>query len=248
MHHSRRPYALKCSQLWSRRTTSGPRDLNTPRSYAATGNGPEQDQNLSLDTMSTTQPLTTSTGAGLTTAPAPSAPPMASSALPRPYSGPPAGITKKQKLADARRLLEANGETTLKISGLKSQMRARLSATLQMPRAAEDSQYTTTHIEAMPAALMRPWLLAMGWTRAEASPDSQPVFETNSNKVLGKLYALSKTGVSIVASKLHCPKSAPKATTMIAAVAPARATMYTRPDESEWVSIVTNVATLSEVR
>lgn len=156
-------------------------------------------------------------------------------------------ITKKQKLADARRLLEAHGETTLSIAGLKAQMRVRLSATLQMPKKAEDSQYTTTHIEAMPSQLMRPWLLSMGWKRVDGTSDKQPVFETLNNKVLGKLYSLDKAGVSIAASKLHSPRSSPKAATMIAAVAPARVTLYARPDESEWASIVTNVATLNEV-
>ena len=56
-------------------------------------------------------------------------------------------------------------------------------------------------------ALTRHWLLAMGWTRDTSSPDSQPVLETNSNKIMGKLYSLNKTNVSIWASKLHCPKS-----------------------------------------
>ena len=144
-------------------------------------------------------------------------------------------------------MLEAHGETTLSIAGLKSQMRMKLSATLQMPKQAEDTQYTTTHLEGMPMALTRHWLLAMGWTRDTSSPDGQPVLETNSNKIMGKLYSLSKTNVSIGASKLHCPKSSPKATTLMAAVAPARATLYRRADESEYVSIVTNIATINEV-
>mgnify|MGYP006936384271 CR=1 FL=1 len=157
-------------------------------------------------------------------------------------------LTRQEKLQEARRLLLASGEITLNIEGLKAQMRAKLAAQLQMPKQAEDTQYMTTNIEAMPQALMLNWLLAMGWTRMDGSPDHQPALETNSNKILGQLYSLSKTGVSINASKLHTPRSSPAATTMMTAIAPATVTMYKRPDKSEWVSIVTNLATLNEVR
>ena len=78
------------------------------------------------------------------------------------------------------------------------------------------------------------------------APAPALVFTTFNNKVLGQLYALNKTNQSIQASKLHTPKSSPKASTMIVAVAPATVTLYRRGDESGWASIVTNVATVNE--
>jgi hypothetical protein len=74
------------------------------------------------------------------------------------------------------------------------------------------------------------------------------IFVTMSNKVLGKLYDLSKKGSSIAASKLHCPRSSPLASTLMAAVVPARIILSKRDDESEYGSVVTNISTINEVR
>ena len=159
----------------------------------------------------------------------------------------PRALALRERLQEARRLLEAHGETTMSIAGIKAQMRWRLSATLQMPKGSEDSQYTTTHLELFPARLMRPWLLSMGWVESEESTNTTMIFETNSNKVLGQLYNLKTKGVSIAASKIHVPRSSRQATSLMAAVAPGRITLFKRPDESEYGSVVTNVATLNEV-
>ena len=155
-------------------------------------------------------PLLTSLQATVSTvAPGP-APTTEANGTPQPPSlGPSRALALSQKLQEARRLLLAHGEITLNIEGLKSQMRTKLLATLQMPKQAEDTQYTTTHVEAMPRELMLNWLLASGWTRVEGCLDHQPALETNSNKILGLLYSLNKTGVSINASKLHSPLSSP---------------------------------------
>ena len=206
----------------------------------------EVEESPALSTAKAMVGATTSSGAAAQAAPPPAPQLPSTSTQPRCSLVPPRAFALAQKLKDARRLLEAHGETTLSIAGLKSQMRGKLSATLQMPKKAEDSQYTTTHVEGMPGALMRSWLLSMGWVHAQESRPSALVFTTFNNKVLGQLYALNKTNQSIQASKLHTPKSSPKASTMIVAVAPATVTLYRRGDESEWASIVTNVATMNE--
>ena len=181
-------------------------------------------------------------------APPPAPLPKPTSIPPRPSSGPPKALALAQRLQEARRLLEAHGETTLSIAGIKAQMRRRLSATLQMPKESESSQYTTTHLELFPARLMRPWLLSMGWVEPKESTQRVMIFETNSNKVLAQLYQLDVKGVSIQASKLHRPKSSKQAASMMAAVAPGRITLYLRDDKSEYGSVVTNIATINEVR
>ena len=159
----------------------------------------------------------------------------------------PRALALRERLQEARRLLEAHGETTMSVAGIKAQMRRRLSATLQMPKGSEDSQYTTTHLELFPARLMRPWLLSMGWVEPKESTERVMIFETNSNKVLAQLYQLDIKGVSIQASKLHRPKSSKLAASMMAAVAPGRITLYLRDDKSEYGTVVTNIATLNEV-
>ena len=173
-----------------------------------------------LDAEEAVHPRSNGQATASTVAPAPARPTEASGTLQPASLGASRAVVRQEKLQQARRLLLANGEITMNIEGLKAQMRAKLSAQLQMPKQAEDTQYTTTTIEAMPAALMLPWLTAMGWTRVKCSPESQPALETNSNKILGQLYSLNKLGVSINASKLHCPRSSPAATTMMAAIAP----------------------------
>ena len=193
------------------------------------------------------RPLAASSGSILSSAPAPPPRPMPTSTQPRPSSTTPRALALRERLQEARRLLEAHGETTMSVAGIKAQMRRRLSATLQMPKGSEDSQYTTTHLELFPARLMRPWLLSMGWVESEESTNTTMIFETNSNKVLGQLYNLKTKGVSIAASKIHVPRSSRQATSLMAAVAPGRITLFKRPDESAYGSVVTNVATLNEV-
>ena len=205
-------------------------------------------EDRSLRSEEATHPSTTSSGTTLLSAPPPLPRPMLTSTLPRCSSTAPRGIALRQKLHEARRLLEAHGETTMSVAGIKAQMRRRLSATLQMPKGSEDSQYTTTHLELFPARLMRPWLLSMGWVEPKESTERVMIFETNSNyKVLGQLYDLNTKGVSIQASKLHCPKSSKRASSMMAAVAPGRITLYLRDDKSEYGTAVTNIATINEV-